>query len=441
MRRLSCIFPGVVALAVLISPGTVGAQHGVILSGGGPIQRSMGGTATANPLDTFGALYWNPATLSALEQNELTFSGEVLMARSRLQSILPANSFGRGVPGATLSGSTDSDSGSMILPNVALTHHIEDSCVTLGFGVISAAGFSANYPASFTNPILTPPAPAGLGLGRAFAELQVLQIVPSMSVRVTDRFSVGFSPIVNFASLKANPLLLSPPDDANGDTFFTYHNGTHTNWHWGAGFQIGAYYEGPQGWNFGASFKSPQWFETFRFNSVDERGFPRVDTARFDLPWIGSVGLSYTGFADWVFAADLRYVDYRNAEGFGDSGFLPTGAVRGLGWDSQIVVALGAQYRVSDRLTVRGGYSYNDNPQEGDVAFFNVASPTIIEHTAYTGATWKCTEALLFSLAYVHAFQNEVEGPITLAAGAIPGSLARSTVSADAVVMGFTVKY
>ncbi len=417
------------------------AQHGVILSGGGPIQRSMGGTGTATALDSLGGLFWNPATLSALPNNEMTFAAEFLMPQANLSASVSANNFGPGIPPVPLAGSSHSDSGAMVLPNFGWAHHLEDTDLTVGLGLISAAGLAANYPASLTNPVLTPPPPLGLGVGRAFAELQVFQIVPAVSFQLTDRFSFGASPIINIASLRASPLLLAVPNDANGDRFFSYPDGTHTHLQWGAGFEIGLYYSGPNSWHFGVSFKSPQWFETFRFNSTDELGRPREDRVRFDLPSITSLGVSYSGLERWLFAGDVRYIDYHNTEGFDASGFRPDGAVRGLGWDSLIVVALGAQYAWTDKLSLRMGYSYNNNPQDSDVAFFNLAAPTIIQHTLYTGASWCLTETLVLSLAYVHGFEADVEGPIVLPVGAIPGTSVRSRISADAFVMGLTMKY
>ena len=40
--------------------------QGIALSGVGPVNRSMGGAATAAPIDAAGALMWNPASISGL---------------------------------------------------------------------------------------------------------------------------------------------------------------------------------------------------------------------------------------------------------------------------------------------------------------------------------------------------------------------------------------
>ena len=47
------------------------AQSGHIMQGVGSVNMSMGGAATAQPLDISGALQWNPATISTFDENIL----------------------------------------------------------------------------------------------------------------------------------------------------------------------------------------------------------------------------------------------------------------------------------------------------------------------------------------------------------------------------------
>jgi long-chain fatty acid transport protein len=396
----------------------------------------MAGTGTATSLDSLGGLFWNPATLSGLPCNEVTLGAEALMPHPQVTSTVPANTFGLGAPPVTMSDATNSDFGAIVLPNFGWSHHIEDSNLTVGLGLLSAAGLSVNYPASLTNPVLTPPPPLGLGVGRVYTDLEVFQIVPAVSLQVTDHLSVGFSPIIDIGKLQADPLTLVAPIG-----FLTFPDGTHSQWQWGAGFQVGAYLTSCSGWNFGISYKSPQWFERFTFDTTDALGRPQRQSVSINLPSVSSVGVSYSGLNRWLFAADARFIDYHNANGFGQSGFAPDGSVRGLGWDDQFVIAVGAQYQLTDRISVRAGYSYNTNPEPSNQAFFNIGAPTIIQNTVYTGASLDLSKSLTLSAAYVHAFQNQLQGPIVLPTGPVLGTSVQSQVSADAVVIGLTVRY
>jgi long-chain fatty acid transport protein len=412
------------------------AEMGFILTGVGPVNRSMGGAGVAAPLDADGSLYWNPGAIVGLGGSELDAGVELVIPDENLSSRLPANGLGPGFPPIPLAGRTHGDTGTVPAPAMGLVYQPEGSSLTYGLGLYSTAGFSSNYAASTTNPVLTLPPPHGVGLGPIESQLQVLQIVPTVAAKLTDHLSVGVAPTVDLAYLTADPLIIATPLALG-----TFPNGTHTEYSWGAGVQAGAFYTTGDGWNFGASIKSPQWFDPFRFNTVDATGSPRVVKFHFEYPMIISVGTAYTGIDRWVLAADVRYVDFKNSPGLSQSGFDPTGAVRGLGWEDVFALSVGAQYKVTDCLSVRVGYSYNNSPIDSRQAFFNVASSTIIQHSLAVGATYQITEHLLFSVTYAHDFENSVSGPIVTQFGPVPGSAVKSDISADAVLFGASVRF
>jgi long-chain fatty acid transport protein len=412
------------------------AQQGVLVSGAGPINRSMGGASTAAPLDSIGALYWNPATTSGLPSNEMAFGAEMLFPQARLSSSLALGSLGGGLPPLGLSGSDRSEEGVFVLPSVGLVYRPDNSVWTFGLGMFVPAGFAINYPGSSTNPLLTPAPPNGFGFGPTTAVYEVFQIAPTMACQLTDRLSIGGGPLLDVASLDFDPGLVFSPN-ANG----SFSPATHTRYAWGAGFQLGLYYALENGWQFGTSFKSPQWFESFQFNSTDAKGRQRDVHFLLDNPMICSVGGAYTGFERWTLASDMRFIDYHNTNGFNKTGFDSTGALRGLGWDSLFVLALGAQYQLTEPLSLRLGYTFNTNPIDHDTAFFNSLSPLIIQHTLAFGASYSFTRALMMSVAYVHAFENAVQGPIISPFGALPGSTAQSNAWADSFIFGGTVRF
>lgn len=411
------------------------AQYGVGLSGAGPINRSMGGASSA-PLDASGALYWNPATISGLSGSELEVGTELLFPQARLSSSILAS------PVGPLSGSTSSDSGVFPLPTIGLVYRPDNSAWTYGFGLFAAGGFAVNYPVSTTNPVSTinpillpQGGPLGGGLGPLSAQLQVMQIVPAVSLQITDRLSVGIAPTVSLATLQLDPFFLASPNAG------IYPAGTHTQQTWGAGFQAGVYYKTDTGWHLGASVKSPQWFDTFHFNATDSLGQPQTLKANFNYPLMVTMGAGYTGFERWTLVSDFHFIDYANTNGFSQTGFDSTGAVKGLGWNSVFAVALGAQYQWTDCLSLRAGYTYNTNPIDNSNTMFNAASPMILQNTLYVGGSCKLSCNLLVSVAYAHALENSIQGPMVSPFGPISGTLVRSSVSADTVMFGATVKF
>ena len=165
-----------------------------MLTGVGPVNRSMGGASAAAPLDATGALYWNPATLSGLPHSEIDFGLELLYTSSVLSSEVAPNAFGPGLPGRPLADSTRGDPGVFPLPSFGFSYHPDDSPLTFGVGVFGVGGFGSNYPASLTNPILTPQPPNGFGLGATSSQLLILQVAPAVAYQITDHLSVAIGP-------------------------------------------------------------------------------------------------------------------------------------------------------------------------------------------------------------------------------------------------------
>ncbi len=371
--------------------------QGIAVTGVGPVNRSMGGAGTAAPLESIGALHWNPASISALATNEVSFGAELLLADIQLSTT---------VGGVT--NATSGEAGIAPIPTMGWVHHLDDSPITIGLGIYGIAGFRNNLPADPRNPIL-----AG---GPLFADAEVLQLAPTLSYAVTEKLSIGFAPTVTGIRAMFDPLGPSPIVPAP-----TPGSGNRT--HWGGGFQVGVYYITDNCWHLGCSFKSQQWLEDLRF-------FAPTGVAKFDLdyPMILSLGLAYSGIEDWIFAADARYFDYANTPGF-----------REFGWSSVFAFAVGAQYRINDTWRARLGYSVNKNPLNSDDAALNISDPLIQEQNVASGLSYRLAANVDISMAYVYLVNNSLTGP--LPAPFPVGSTVRHDIQAHSLALGVTVRY
>jgi long-chain fatty acid transport protein len=413
---------GLGILAVLSGGESILAQ-GPILQAGGPVHRSMGGASVAAPIDAIGAIYWNPASISGMERSETSFGLDFLFVNHAVSSSV-----------GSIAGETEGDAGAFAIPNVGWVHKTQNERITLGVGVNAIAGFGTNLPADPSNPIL---APAPTGLGQISSNALFLQIAPIVSLAVTDNLAVAAGPTITTGRLSLEPFVL---DAANADG--TYSTGHATRYHWGGGFQFGTYYIYDDAWRFGASLKSPTWMENFEYNAEDENGLPRILTASIDLPLIFSVGTSCTLDDKTLLAWDVRYLDFANTDGLGDPAvFDATGALGGLDYSSIVATALGLQRKVSDLITVRGGYTYNQNPIKNSEAFYNIASPVIYQHMLSGGASLNFSELLSANVAYSYYFENTRSGQIVLPGiGTVPGSTFSNTMDAHLLSFGITVR-
>jgi long-chain fatty acid transport protein len=390
-----------VLILTAIAPASPLHAQGIALTGVGPVNRAMGGAGTAAPLDAIGALHWNPGSIGALS-NEIGFGTELLKADVRLSSTIGGSS-----------GSTNGDAGWVAIPSIGWVHHLDGTPITMGLGVYGVAGFKNNLPRDPSNPLLSG-APL---LGPAYASAEVLQIAPTLSYQLTDNFSVGLAPTITTVTVNFDPVgpsVITPaPTPGQGNRMG-----------WGGGFQAGAYYRGDNGINAGATFKSKQWIENMNF-------FTPSGTVNWNLdyPMIISLGLSYTGMENWVFAIDGRYFDYAHTPGFQD-----------FGWRSVFAGAVGAQYRMTDRLTARLGYNFNQNPiQSGSVAR-NLLDPLIQDQNVATGCSYRFTDHVDFNLAYVYLIKNSVSGPLPPGVFG-PGAKASNQLQAHSAIMGISVRY
>ncbi|MGE5755263.1 MAG: OmpP1/FadL family transporter [Planctomycetaceae bacterium] len=431
-------------LVVLLGSVPARAQLGLAAGGVGPINRAMGGAAVAAPIDAAGSLFWNPATISGLGRSEMLFGTELLIPRTTVSSRVGANTFGPGLPPVPLAGTTGGNNGVFPLPSFGLVYQPKESAWTYGLGFFELGAFGVNYPSRLTNPVLMPQAPFGRGVGSIYSQYQIFQVAPTAAYRLTDTVSLGFAANVDLASLSADPALFGPPTllvTPQGPAP-VYASATHGRYRWGGGFHAGIYYAPDSPWRFGAAVRSPQWFETYTFNSVSALGRPTTPKFNLDFPLVASVGTSYTGFDRLLIATDFRFLDYRDTNGFRHSGFDARGALRGLGWQNVFALAVGAQYMWTDSLALRAGYTFSLNPEGNAVTTFNLASPTIVQHSLSLGASYDVTTALRLSIAYVHYFQNAISGPLVEPfVGPVPGSSVRSAATADSVILGASVLF
>jgi long-chain fatty acid transport protein len=389
----------------------------------GPVNRGMGGASTAAPLDAIGAMYWNPATISGLKTSEMGFGMDFIFADHEVASSL-----------GPFSGSTEGEPGVAPVPSFALVHRGENPMLTYGLAVSGVAGFKTDISGT-GNPILFP---QPFGLGQVSSEASILELTPVVSLQLTDRLFVSAGPIIGLGQIGVQPFVFDSPN-----TDGIYPSGRTSRYHWGGGVQAGAYFVCNDAWQFGASVKSPVWFQTFEIPSTDANGLPRTLYADVDLPLIVSLGTAYTGLENWVVAADVRYLDYANAEGLGDpASFDANGALRGLGFDSVFAAAVGVQRQLNDCVAARMGYGLNQNPISDSESVFNTASPLIYEHFVNFGLSLNLTRAVKASLAYTYIFENEVTGPIVSPVlGTIPGSSVTNRLNAHVISIGVSTTF
>jgi long-chain fatty acid transport protein len=137
----------------------------------------------------------------------------------------------------------------------------------------------------------------------------------------------------------------------------------------------------------------------------------------FDIPSSYGMGLAIKASPALTLAADIQRTLYSKVDSVGNSinnlfsnNQLGTDNGPGFAWKDVTAIKLGASYAYNNALTVRAGYNHSSQPIRKNETLFNVLAPGVVQDHLTFGATWSLSDQSEISLAYMHAFENEVRG-------------------------------
>ncbi len=426
----------ILRLFALLSTTVLFAQSGHIMQGVGAVNMSMGGAATAQPLDISGAMQWNPAALSAFDDKIIKLDVGLFFSSPELTS-----SFG------PLVGTTEDDRGMSPMPALAMVWGKEGSKHTFGASAFGISGFGVTFPENnnypqdlmgnpnldynpneVSNPINFPQF-AG-GFGHIESDYMLLQVGLSYAYELSDKFSIGIQPNIDYASLELAP---NPTAKSNMFGFPNTDKATAI----GFGAQFGLFYDSGFGLKLGASYKTAQKFSEFEFENTYPDDSNDKSKFQMDYPAIFSLGFGYSK-GDIDLALDFRRVDYENTEGFSKTGWtfdenmLPS--VAGFGWENISILSAGLQYKGVDKLPIRFGFTYSSNPIPEEVAFFNVPATAIIKTAYQFGLSYELNDSWKVDAVYHYgdsngATQGEILNPSAIVSGNPLGAVPETYVS------------
>lgn len=416
-------------------PFIVFAQAGHIMQGIGAVNMSMGGAATAQPLDINGALQWNPAGISAFDKKIFSVNAGLFFSAPQLSSTVPT-------PDGAFSGVTKDERGVSLMPALAMVWGKKNSRHTLGVSAFGISGFGVTFPQNNANAINMPQS-AG-GFGRIQSDYQLMQVGLTYAYKVTDQFSVGLAPTFNYSSLKLAPNPLSSPSQTLGYPVSDKAMAL------GIGAQLGIFYNSGKGIKLGASYKTAQKFGSFDFKNtyLDGSKAPNVKF-EMDYPAIFSAGIGYSkNKIDAAF--DYRFVNYKNTTGFKAKGWTSTAAVAGFGWENISIVSAGIQYKGVKQLPIRIGYTYSSNPIKNELAFFSTPATAIIKNGYQLGLGYEANKKITINITYHHGTSSgSTSGPLLSPMmitpsnpyGAIPNSSVSYKMTTDLVMAGLNYSF
>ncbi|MFH1818049.1 MAG: outer membrane protein transport protein [Pseudomonadota bacterium] len=386
--------------------GSAFATDGYFSHGYGMKAKGMGGAATATSDDAFFGAN-NPAA-AAFAGNRLDLGVDLFSPRR--ESSRTGSAGGAGY----FDGTADSDSKYFLIPEFGYNHMMSND-LALGVSVYGNGGMNSNYPSGQTDlGMCGGGGPSGqpgnllCGQGKLGVDLMQLIIAPTAAYKVAPNHSIGISPLIGYQRFKATGLqAFQMTPGMSSDPASVTNNGYDDSF--GYGVRIGYMGKLTPTVSIGAAYASKMKFDEFsKYKGLF------AEQGGFDIPENYNLGVAWQATPAVQLALDYQRINYSGVNSIGNpsTNQAQLGADNGpgFGWQDVDVWKLGVQYKYSQQLTLRAGYNHTDNPITAHDVTFNILAPGVITDHATLGFTYTLASGNELTMAYMHAFKNDVTG-------------------------------
>lgn len=381
MRKLFSL-----SLLTLASASMFAGGYRVSIQGQKQLAMGHTGVAVVNSAEV---AFFNPAGMSFLDKKfNLSVGGNALFAKTRFQN----SQFNQ-------AASTDN----MGTPfSLYATYKIND-WISAGLAVYTPYGSSVEWNQDW----------AGAHLVNNI-DLQAIFIQPTVSFKIEDVFSIGGGPIfvqgsVNFnRNLTPNPLL---SENGSGTDVTLDATGISAT-----GYNVGMMFKLTNQVTLGMDYRSEIIMEA-RGGDATFADVPAIASGSFtnttfsaDLPLPAELtaGISYRPTDKWLLAFDYNYTKwdvYKSLDVDFDN-TLPT-SINPRNYKNASTFRFGAQYKATEKFTVRGGYYIDESPVQN--GYFAPETPRN-DSTGYTGGfTYQLNSKLGIDFSFLYLHFDEVD--------------------------------
>jgi len=386
-------------LLVLLATTEAYATDGYFADGYGVKSQGMGGVGIALPQDAIAAAT-NPAGMGIIG-DRIDFG--VSWFRPIRETEITGNAF-PGVNGTYNANNTKN----FFIPEFGYNRQINPE-ITLGVSVYGNGGMNTDYKTAV--PLLgnTPP---GVDLAQLF-------IAPTVAWKITPSNSIGISLNLAYQRFEAKGLQnfssssISPSNLTNNGHDNSYGAGVHIGW-------IGQLNDVV---SLGATYQSKTYMSKFdKYQGLFAGG------GSFNIPSSYGLGVTIKATPQLTVAADVQRIDYSSVDSVGNLSLsnlfagnaLGSSNGPGFGWRDVTAIKLGASYAWNENLTLRAGYNHSTQPIRNSETLFNILAPGVVQDHLTLGATWVLPNKSELSFAYMHAFENTVNGNNSIPPGFPP---------------------
>jgi long-chain fatty acid transport protein len=419
--KINKIVVSLFAAGVIVSP-LAHATNGYMPIGYGQQNEAMGGASIALPLDSIAAAN-NPAGMAMLGDRA---DVGLTWFRPNRHADITGNLAGA-------NGSYDGNGRSnFFIPTLGYNKMI-NADTSLGVSVFGNGGMNTQYNKN--------PFAAYGSSGNAGINLSQLFIVPTWAMKLNPTNSVGVSLNLAYQMFSATGLHAFDNPQFSSNPGHVTDNGTDTST--GYGFRLGWTGEVIPTVTLGATYQSKTKMGKFsKYSGLF------ADQGSFDIPSNYGVGIAVKAMPKTAIAFDIQRINYADVPSVGNSfkslppAYGGTGAQLGatggpgFGWQNMTALKLGVSYVVDTKFTMRAGYDHNNQQIPSSQTLFNILAPGVVQNHLTLGGTWTLADKSELNVAYVHAFNNKVNGSGSIPAG-LGGGEANISMHEDSIGISY----
>ncbi len=389
---------------------------------------SLEGSATAGAAaanNDVTSLFFNPATLSTLKENQAYFGAVEIIPHIRMSQASAIHTVNiPGLPPSSISAtvlgqnSQSNISRGVFVPDAYFSWRFNDRLVG-GLAIVAPFGLITDY---YRNSVLR--------FAAQYSEVKTIDIVPALSYAITDQLAVGLGFQAQyikaiFSNFDGAYTGISAIDALIAANHPTYLKGSA----WGYGYTLGVLFKPDLCTRIGLGYRSmiseqisgtgqqytlpggtvPAPSGDFLFNAQT--------TVQTGIKTPAVLTLSAErDIADWTVkaSAQLNFWNTFNQLSINMPDAFATNSTILTKWQNAWFVALGADYRATPAWTVRGGVAYDQTPTTG---YRDPRIPDNDRIWANIGASYKWNKCVSFDGAYAHIFVMNQTVNVTQASG------------------------
>jgi long-chain fatty acid transport protein len=403
--------------------------------------RASAGVSAA--ADDAGTIFFNPAGMTRLSGPEVEVGSSLLLPRGEVENRgSTAQTPGTGGAVVPVTGPRDGDPyGPAIMPHAYAALPLMDRKLWFGLGISAPFGLVTDYEEDW--------------FGRydsTKSELTTIDVAPTLAFKLTDWLSAGAGLDVQHADATLenavpNPTAPGGPTSATDGRFRAEGDD------WSVGFNVGLLVEPTPRTRIGLHYRSAIEHEIEGDATLSGLA-PPLDglngtvgaSAELNLPAMASFGVAHEvtpeltllGHISWYGWDTFDEIRLKFDDGRAD-------VVEPQNYRDTWAIGLGAEYRLSDAWTLRGGVSYDQTPTSN--SFRNTRVPDGDRYWIAIGASYELSDRIGFDVAYGHRFfeNTDIDRSRTFFDGSAVESItrtsARAKTDADVIALALRISF